>query len=262
MHHPTRLPIIAGNWKMYKTPREAIDFVRTLIPLLEPLSAAERVICPPFIAISGVAEALAGTSIKVGAQNVHTQTAGAFTGNISAPMLQGLVDYVIVGHSEVRQYLGDTDAQINQKVKAILAHGMKPIVAVGESLAQHEAGEAAAFVHSQLRGALADLPAESIAEMVIAYEPLWAIGTGRNATGELANTIIGGIRHTVAAMYGDDAAQAIRIQYGGSVKPGNMAEFMMQPEIDGALVGGASLNADDFAALVRIAIESKQHDGR
>ncbi len=252
-----RLPIIAGNWKMYKTLNEAITFTRALIPALDPLSEAERVICPPYIAIPAVHDLLTGTSIQSGAQDLHAELAGAFTSSVSASMLQGLVDYVILGHSEVRQYLCDTDTRINQKIKSALLHNIRPILAVGESLAQNEAGETTAFIDGQIRGALAGVPIEALSNIVIAYEPIWAIGTGRSATGEQANAVIGGIRQTLAAMYGEGAAQEVRIQYGGSVKPSNMREFMSQPEIDGALVGGASLSVDDFVALTRIAIEAK-----
>ena len=251
-----RIPIIAGNWKMHKTPAQAAEFVGQLIPELGGMTDAERVVCPSFIAIPAVHSALQGTSIKVGAQNVHTEIQGAYTGSVSVTMLEGLVEYVIVGHSEVRQYQHDTDAQINRKVKILLEHGLKPILAVGESLAQNEAGETEAFVGGQVRADLVGIPAADMSKIVIAYEPIWAIGTGRSATGSQANAIIGMIRRTVAELYGADVAQTVRIQYGGSVKPDNMREFMSQPEIDGALVGGASLNVADFVALIRIAIEA------
>jgi triosephosphate isomerase (TIM) len=253
-----RVPIVAGNWKMYKTPAEAAAFAKALVPALGPLNGAERVVCPPFIDIPGVYEVLRGTPIKVGAQNVHWETQGAFTSSISAPMLQGLVEYVIVGHSEVRQDLCETDEMINKKAKAALAHGLKPIIAVGESLAQNEAGQTESFVGGQVRAAFQGIPAEQLPNIVVAYEPIWAIGTGRSATGEQANTIIAkAVRGVLASLYGDDNAQKVRIQYGGSVKPDNMKEFMSQPDIDGALVGGASLKVEDFAALIRIAIEAK-----
>lgn len=253
-----RTPIIAGNWKMYKTPAQAAEFVLQLIPELNGMTEAERVVCPPFVSIPAVHSALQGTSIKVGAQNVHTELQGAYTGSVSATMLQGLVEYVIVGHSEVRQYQHDTDEQINRKVKLLLQHGLKPILAVGESLAQNEAGETEAFVGGQVRADLAGISAADIPKIVIAYEPIWAIGTGRSASGSQANAIIGMIRSTVADLYGADVAQTVRIQYGGSVKPDNMREFMSQPEIDGALVGGASLNVADFVALIRLAIEASR----
>ena len=253
-----RVPIIAGNWKMYKTLEESVRFVRDLTLRLQMIKAVESVVCPPFIALGGVADALMGTDIKVGAQNMHWENQGAFTSQISPVMLQGLADYVIVGHSECRQYLHETDEMINKKVKAALAHSLKPILAVGESLAQNEAGETQAFVSGQVRAALDGVTAEEMANVVIAYEPIWAIGTGKNASGEVANNIIGGtIRKTVEELYGSSVATAIRIQYGGSVKPGNMAEYMSQPDIDGGLVGGASLNVEDFAALIEIAAQEK-----
>ncbi len=253
-----RLPIVAGNWKMHKTPAEAAEFAHALISLLLPFEGVERVVCPPFVAIPAVAEALRGTPIKVGAQNVHQEPQGAYTGCVSVPMLQGFVEYVIVGHSEVRQHLCETDALINAKVKALLAGGLKPIIAVGESLAQREAGETAAFVGAQVRAALEGVSAEALPNIVIAYEPIWAIGTGRNASPEDANqTIKVAVRDVLAGLYGEAEAQRVRIQYGGSVKPENMADYMRMPEIDGALVGGASLKLNDFAALVRLAQEAK-----
>jgi triosephosphate isomerase (TIM) len=253
-----RTPIVAGNWKMFKTPAEAVAFATALVPTLGPLDKVERVVCPPFIDIPGVSDALKGTPIKVGAQNVHWEDQGAFTSSISIPMLQSLVEYVIVGHSEVRQYLCETDEMVNKKAKALLAGGLKPIIAVDESLAQNEAGQTESFVGGQVRAAFEGISADQLPNVVVAYEPIWAIGTGRSATGEQANTIIArAIRGVLASMYGGDHAQKVRIQYGGSVKPDNMKEFMSQPDIDGALVGGASLKVDDFAALARIAMEAK-----
>jgi len=244
---------------MYKTPGEAVEFVKALIPGLSPLDGVERVVCPPFIDIPGVKAALDGTPIKLGAQNVHWEKQGAFTGSISAPMLQGMVEYVIIGHSEVRQYLGETDEMVNKKAKAVLAHGLKPIIAVGESLKQNQAGETEAFVGGQIRAAFDEIMPDQLVNIVVAYEPIWAIGTGLSATGEQANTIIRrAIRGVLESLYGLNAARTIRIQYGGSVKPDNMREFMSQSEIDGALVGGASLKVDDFVALTRIAAEAKQ----
>jgi triosephosphate isomerase (TIM) len=253
-----RVPIIAGNWKMHKTLDESVRFVKELAPRLEMFKNVERVVCPPFIALGGVADALMGADIKVGAQNMHWEKQGAYTSQISPLMLQGLADYVIIGHSECREYLHETDEMINQKVKSALAHGLKPILAVGESFAQNEAGETRSFVSGQVRAALAGVTPEEMANVIIAYEPIWAIGTGKSASGEVANTIIGGtIRSTVEELYGSEVASAIRIQYGGSVKPSNMAEYMSQPDIDGALVGGASLAVDDFVALVEAAAQEK-----
>ena len=253
-----RVPIIAGNWKMHKTLDESVRFVRDLTPQLNAFHNVERVVCPPFIALGGVADALMGTEIKVGAQNMHWEEKGAFTSQVSPTMLQGLAEYVILGHSECREYLHETDEMINKKLKSALAHGLKPILAVGESLAQNEAGETQAFVSGQVRAGLDGITPEQMASIVIAYEPIWAIGTGKNASGEQANSIISGaIRKTVEALYGSDMASALRIQYGGSVKPGNMAEYMSQPDIDGALVGGAALTVPDFVALVEVAAREK-----
>jgi len=253
-----RTPIIAGNWKMYKTVRESVDFVRELAPMMASFHSVERVVCPTYVALSAVAEALKGSEIKVGAQNVHWEAQGAFTSQISPTMLQGLVEYVIVGHSEARAYLCESDEMVNKKVKAALAYGLKPIIAVGESLQQNEAGQTGQVVSGQVRAALSGVDAANTANIVLAYEPIWAIGTGKNASGELANSIIGGsIRATLAELYGNAIAQSVRIQYGGSVKPENMAEYMSQPDIDGALVGGASLKADTFTELVRRAAQEK-----
>ena len=252
-----RTPIIAGNWKMHKTVSESVEFVNALAPKIAPFTGVERVVAPVFLAIPGVAEALENTDVKVSAQNVHWEDSGAFTSQVSPAMLQGLVEYVIVGHSECREYLGDTDEMVNKKAKALLTHGLKPIICCGESLAQNEAGETESFVGGQVRGALAGISAEDMANIVIAYEPIWAIGTGKSASGDLANSIIRTIRGTIRDLYGETVADALRIQYGGSVKPGNMAEYMSQPDIDGALVGGAALKVDDFTALVEIAQQEK-----
>jgi len=244
-----RRPILAGNWKMYKTPAEAVDFVRELRPMVAAYDNVDIVVCVPFTALPGVSQALAGANIGVGAQNMHWADKGAFTGEISGAMLKGLADYVIIGHSERRQYFNDTDLLINRKVNAALANGLTPIVCVGEDLEQMERGETESWINVQVRAAFAGLPAASAEKLVVAYEPIWAIGTGKSATGEQANAIIGSIRAILAELYGHEHAEAMRIQYGGSVKPGNMAEFMSQPHIDGALVS--------FIDLVRIAIEAK-----
>jgi triosephosphate isomerase (TIM) len=253
-----RIPIIAGNWKMFKTLDESVAFVKELAPKLAPFTGVERVVAPTFVALAAVADALKNTDIKVSAQNVHWEDNGAFTSQISPAMLTGIVEYVIIGHSECRAYLGETDEGVNKKAKALLAKGLKPIIAVGESLAQNEAGETASFVGGQVRAALNGISAEEMANVVIAYEPIWAIGTGKNATSQQANDIIGGtVRATVRDLYGDTVADNVRIQYGGSVKPNNMVEYMSQPDIDGALVGGASLKVEDFTELVRLAAEAK-----
>lgn len=251
-----RQPIIAGNWKMNKTPAEAEAFVRALLPELTQLTGVERVVCPPFLAIPAVAVTLKDTPVKVGAQNVHEKEKGAFTGSISVAMLKGLVEYVIVGHSEVREYQKETDEMINKKAKALLAGGLKPIIAVGESLAQRQANETDTFVGKQIRAAFDGIPASDVPTIVVAYEPIWAIGTGLSATGEQANaTIQTAVRDVLTSLYGEDVAWKVRIQYGGSVNPQNMAEFMRQPQIDGALVGGASLEVESFVSLCRIAAD-------
>lgn len=253
-----RTPIIAGNWKMHMTVDEAVKFVQELAPKLADYSSVERVVCPTFVSLAAVAAALKGTPVKVGAQNVHWEEKGAFTSQIAPGMLKGLVEYVIIGHSECRQYLGETNADTNKKVKAALAHGLKPILAVGESDAQNQAGETHSFVSQQLREGLADVTPEQMADVVIAYEPIWAIGTGRSASGEVANNIVKNtVRATLIGLYGETVAQTVRIQYGGSVKPSNMAEYMGYPDIDGALVGGASLKVTDFVDLIAAAAQVK-----
>lgn len=252
-----RTPIIAGNWKMHKTVAESVEFVQALAPMLEPYSSVERVVAPTFLAVPAVAEALKGTSVQVAAQNTHWESSGAYTSQVSPDMLSGLADYVIIGHSECRAYQHETDEMVNKKAKALLASGLKPIIAVGESLEQNESGQTAAFVGQQVRAALEGISAAQMQNIVIAYEPIWAIGTGKNASGEIANSIIGGtIRGTVQELYGANVAEALRIQYGGSVKPENMQEYMSQPDIDGALVGGASLKLEAFTELVRIAAQT------
>lgn len=252
-----RIPIIAGNWKMHKTPAEAVAFVNAIKDDLMALSAAERVVCPPYVALPGVQAALEGTDIAVGAQDVHWEEQGAYTSQIAPNMLQGLVKYVIIGHSETREYQGVTDEMVNKKAKAALAAGLHPIIACGESLAINEAGKTQEFVGAQIRAAFDGIPADDLARIVVAYEPIWAIGTGLSASGEQANDIIGSLRAIIAELYGEEQANAMRIQYGGSVKPANMLEFMEQEHIDGALVGGAALKEDSFVELVRLAIEAK-----
>ncbi len=252
-----RTPFIAGNWKMHKTIAEAVALVEELRAALEGFTACDVAVCPPFLALAAVREALAGSAIGLGAQNMHWEEQGAFTGEVSPRMLAGLCDYVIIGHSERRTLFGETDEMVNRKLHSALAHGLKPILCVGENLEQNRAGETEAFVGGQVRAAFAGLTAEQARLVTVAYEPIWAIGTGVPAHGPDANRIIGeAVRGTLAALYGDAVAQAIRIQYGGSVKPANAAEFLGQPEIDGALVGGASLRAADFAAIVRAVASS------
>ena len=253
-----RKPFIAGNWKMHKTIAEAVELVRELRAELAGVTGCDVAVCPPFPALAAVREALSGSDIGVGAQNMHWEEQGAFTGAVSPLMLAGLCDYVIIGHSERRNLFGETDEMVNKKLHTALAHGFKPILCVGENLDQNQAGETEAFVGGQVRAAFAGVTAEQVRIITVAYEPIWAIGTGVPATGEGANDIIGGtVRGTLAALYGDDVAQAMRIQYGGSVKPANIVEFMSQPEIDGALVGGASLRAADFAEIVKQGLACK-----
>lgn len=250
-----RTPIIAGNWKMYKTIAEAVTLAREIKEAVADIDSVEVVICPAFIALGAVEDVVVDSNVQLGAQNMHWEDQGAFTGEVSPLMLKGWCDYVILGHSERREYFAETDEGVNKKVKAALAHHLKPIVCVGENLAQNEAGETNAFVGGQIKGAFAGLTAEQAAEVVVAYEPIWAIGTGKTADPASANSIIGmSIRGALAEMYGEAVAQQVRVQYGGSVKPDNVEAFMAQPDIDGALVGGASLKTDSFLALVKGAI--------
>jgi triosephosphate isomerase len=250
-----RRPIIAANWKMHKTHLEAIQFTQQLSYLVDPEDAEriEVVICPPFTALRSVQTLLESDRLAfgLGAQNVYFEDKGAFTGEVSPGMLSALkVAYVIVGHSERRQLFGETDQQVARKVKAVFAEGMTPIVCVGETLEERDAGRTEDKVVGQVRAGLAGLAPDQAGRAVIAYEPIWAIGTGRNASSEDAGSVIGLIRRTLTSMFGDPAAAA-RIQYGGSVKPGNVREFMGHPDIDGALVGGASLDPEDFALIVK-----------
>lgn len=251
-----RRPILAGNWKMHMTIAEAIDFVRSIRRGLNDIRGVDRVLCPTFTVLPAVKDLLSATQIGLGAQNMHWEEEGAYTGEISPRMVQELCTYVILGHSERRQYFGETDEMVNRKVKAALAHGLTPIVCVGETEEQHDAGQTEDVVGGQIRDCLAGLAAHDVSQLVIAYEPIWAIGTGKAATPAGAGSVIGlTIRGTIANLYDEDTAQAVRVQYGGSVKPNNIAEFMAHPDIDGALVGGASLKPD-FVELVRIAAET------
>lgn len=247
-----RKPIIAGNWKMYKTIPEARELVKATIDKLSGVTNVEVVFCPPFTSLSTVKELLKGTPYGLGAQDLYWKEQGAFTGEVSPLMLKDVgCDYVIIGHSERREHFGETDATVNQKIKAALTSGIKPIVCVGESLAQREAGETKALIKRQTEQALAGISPEEASSIVIAYEPIWAIGTGKSSNGQDANEVCSLIRSTIAGMFGDNLAQQIRIQYGGSVKPENIKEYMDQPDIDGALVGGASLVADSFTKIVK-----------
>src|SRR5579859_3993830 len=246
-----RRPIVAGNWKMNTTLDEGLALVDELLPRLQAISAVDRVVCPPFVSLAAIAERLKGTDIGVGAQNLYPEPKGAFTGEIAPGMLEGLASYVVLGHSERRQYFFEDDALVNRKVKAALQVGLVPIVCVGESLEQNERGEAEAVVTRQVRAALDGV--EHLSAVVVAYEPIWAIGTGRAATPEGANATIALIRRTVEELANPTIANGLRIQYGGSVTPDNFAAFIAQPDIDGALVGGASLKADQFLDIVRLA---------
>ncbi len=245
-----RKPIIAGNWKMNKTPEEARQLVTELIPLVKD-AACDVVVCTPAVCFAAVAPVIAGTNIKLGAQNVHFEAKGAFTGELSADMLKASgVEYVIIGHSERRQYFGETDKTVNKRTLAAVKAGLKAIVCVGEMKDEREAGYTDMIVTYQTQMALHGLTAEEVEGVVIAYEPVWAIGTGLTATDEQANETIGVIRKAIAAKYGEETAAKVRIQYGGSMKGSNVKGLMAQPEIDGGLIGGASLKAADFAQVV------------
>ncbi len=246
-----RKPIIAGNWKMNNTPQQTRDLISALLPLVKDAKDVDVVVCPPFVCIEAAAAALHSSNVRLGAQNMHFEASGAYTGEISPGMLKSLgVEYVILGHSERRQYFGETDEGVNKKTKAALAAGLIPIVCVGETLTERENGITAEVVRKQTKLALLGLSAEEAAGIVIAYEPVWAIGTGKTATSEDANETIGTIRTAVEEVFGAKTAQSIRIQYGGSMKPGNASELMAMSEIDGGLIGGAALKAEDFAAIV------------
>ena len=245
-----RKAIIAGNWKMNMTVSEAKELVEGLKPLVKD-AACDVVVCPTFVCLPAVKEAIAGTNIHIGAQNMHWEEKGAFTGEISPVMLKELgIEYVIIGHSERRQYFAETDETVNKKIKSALAHGLKPIVCVGETLEQREEGITNDFVSGQVKAAFEGISADDAKGVVIAYEPIWAIGTGRTATPADANEVTGVIRATIESLYGKDVADVIRIQYGGSMNPKNVKELMAMEHIDGGLIGGASLKAEDFSKVV------------
>ena len=245
-----RKPIIAGNWKMNKTPAEAEALVNELKPLVKD-AACDVVVCVPAVDFAAVSNAIQGSNIHLGAQNVHFAASGAYTGELSADMLKAAgVEYVIIGHSERRQYFGETDKTVNQRVRAAVAAGLKVILCVGENKEEREAGYTDALVAYQTLIALNGLTDAEVADVIIAYEPVWAIGTGLTATDEQANETIGVIRRTVAQKYGAEIGDKIRIQYGGSMNPKNVKGLMAQPEIDGGLIGGASLKAPDFSLVV------------
>ncbi|MBC8543159.1 triose-phosphate isomerase [Bianquea renquensis] len=245
-----RKVIVAGNWKMNKTPREAIELIETLKPLVSEREDVEVVFCPPFISLMVAVEAVKGTNIKIGAQNMYFEENGAYTGEVAPDMIAECgVEYVILGHSERRQYFGETDESINKKVKKAFEHGLKPIICVGETLEQREQGITEDLVRLQTKIALKDISKEDAKKAVFAYEPVWAIGTGKTATSVQAEEVCAAIRRVLSEIYDEETAGEIRIQYGGSVNAGNAAELFAMPNIDGGLVGGASLKAD-FAKIV------------
>ncbi|TGB02291.1 triose-phosphate isomerase [Halobacillus salinus] len=246
-----RKQVIAGNWKMNKNHREAEDFIQTAKNEVPSSDQVESVICAPFPFLQKLVEETKGTSLKIGAQNMHFEESGAFTGEVSPVMLKELgVEYVVLGHSERREIFKETDEEVNKKVHAAFKHGLTPIVCVGESLEQREANETMTVVENQVKKAFEGLTDEQSQQVIIAYEPIWAIGTGRTATAEQANEVCSHIRKAVADFVSAGVAEAVRIQYGGSVKPANVEEIVGQSDIDGALVGGASLEADSFLKLV------------
>jgi triosephosphate isomerase len=247
-----RKPIIAGNWKMNKGVSETLSFIAELRAAITAKDNVETLACPPFVALSAAKYALAGSAIKLGAQNCHPEAKGAFTGEVSIAMLPELVEYVIIGHSERRAIFGEKDDFINKKVHAILAAGLKPILCIGETLAENEAGQTEAVLERQTKAGLNGVSAEQIAKVVSAYEPVWAIGTGRAATSADAQNRCAFIRGELRKLYGG-LADEVRIQYGGSVTAANAKEILSQPDIDGALVGGASLKTADFKAIVEAA---------
>lgn len=245
-----RKKIIVGNWKMFKTIKEATAFAEEFKPLYK-AGEHEAGICAPFTQLTALKESFYGTDIRIGAQNMHFEESGAYTGEISADMLTEIgVDYCIIGHSERRQYFGETDETVNKKLAKAFEHGIIPILCVGENLEQRDAGKEFETVKAQLEKDLLGLSNEDVTHLIIAYEPIWAIGTGRTASPEQAAEMCGFIRKTVSGIYSSDVAEQVRIQYGGSVKPENAAEIMSMPDVDGALVGGASLKAADFIKIV------------
>ncbi|UUV99147.1 triose-phosphate isomerase [Vagococcus luciliae] len=246
-----RKPIIAGNWKMNKTVSEARDFAEAVKNKIPSNDVVDSVIGAPTLFLTDLVDIAKGTDLKIAAQNCYFEDNGAFTGETSPAALEDLgVDYVIIGHSERREYFHETDEDINKKAKAIIAHNMTPIICCGESLETYEAGKTAEWIKGQITAALEGLTADQVSNLVIAYEPIWAIGTGKSADATIADDICGVVRQTVADLYSDDVAGKVRIQYGGSVKPENIAEYMAKENVDGALVGGASLQPDSFLALL------------
>ena len=249
-----RKPFVAGNWKMNKTVDQATLLVADMLPGLEAVKTVDRVVCPPSTSLSVLSGMLAGSEVGLGAQNMHWEESGAFTGELSPAMVKEFCQYVILGHSERRAYFGDTDETVNKKVKAAFAIGLLPIVCVGETLEEYEAGKTNAVVERQVKNGLKDIDSKDAEKMIVAYEPIWAIGTGKAASPEIANDVIGNVvRKNLAGLFGDDVAQKIRILYGGSVKAKNAAEFFGMPEVDGGLIGGASLKPEEFVKVVEAA---------
>jgi triosephosphate isomerase (TIM) len=249
-----RTPLVAANWKLNNTVPETCRLIVELLPGLQAVSDVETVLCPPFPSLMVASILLEGSGIHLGAQNMYWEAKGAYTGEVSPVMLKDFCQYVILGHSERRKYFGETDQDINRKIKAALDHSMIPIVCVGETLEENEAGRAAEIVAKQVKACLTDLAIPDGRHLVVAYEPVWAIGTGRAATAEGVDLLIRNvIRPVVAGMLGERFAQSLQVLYGGSVNPSNAAEFFLKPEIDGALVGGASLNANEFMSIVQAA---------
>jgi triosephosphate isomerase (TIM) len=249
-----RRPFVAANWKMNKTVEQGRGLVAELLPGLQAVTQVEQVLCPPFTSLVPISAMLVGTNVGLGAQNMHWEAQGAYTGEISAAMVKEFCQYVIIGHSERRQFFGETDETVNRKVHAALANGLIPIVCVGETLVENEAGRTAEVVARQICDGLQAIPADRATSIVIAYEPVWAIGTGLAASGEGANKVLTDfIRPALSGLFGTETSQAIRILYGGSVTAANAAEFFQQPDIDGALVGGASLKPVEFVSIIEIA---------
>lgn len=249
-----RTPIVAGNWKMHNTVAQSLNLANEMLPSLGAISGVETLLCPPATALMPVSALLEGTGVALGAQNLHWESQGAFTGEFSPAMIAEFCDYVIVGHSERRQLFKESDQEVNRKLLAALAVGLIPILCVGESLEENEAGRAAEVLTRQLRAALDAVQLTTANQLVVAYEPIWAIGTGKAATPESTNTILRNVvRPTLAGLFGEEIAEGLRVQYGGSVKAANAASFFEQDEIDGALVGGASLMADEFLGIAQAA---------
>ena len=249
-----RRPIIAANWKMFMSPQEGAALAIEIVDMLDGIPSVETVLCPPAVTLTAVGNVLRGSEILLGAQNVHWENEGAYTGEVSAAMLSGWCAYVIIGHSERRQYFGESDDKVNRKVKAALAHELAPIICVGENLEEKEADRTEEIVQRQVHAAYSGLAVDEALRTVVAYEPVWAIGSGRSATPGSANLVIATyVRAALRELFGRGVAAAVRVQYGGSVKPDNIADLMAETDIDGALIGGASLSAESFCAIVRSA---------